>query len=76
MQLKNPILGLCQQATFMLSAAKVDQCPDDEGFEVALIPHTVANTAFSASVVGSAVNLEIDLVARYVERLLGQGAAQ
>jgi len=35
MQLKNPILGLCQQATFMLSAAKVDQCPDDEGFEVA-----------------------------------------
>ena len=35
MQLKNPILGLCQQATFSLSAAKVDQCPDDEGFEVA-----------------------------------------
>ncbi|RBJ83166.1 YihA family ribosome biogenesis GTP-binding protein [Pseudomonas sp. MWU12-2534b] len=35
MQLKNPILGLCQQATFMLSAAKVDQCPDDAGFEVA-----------------------------------------
>src|SRR5471030_2602080 len=35
MQLKNPILGLCQQSTFMLSAAKVDQCPDDEGFEVA-----------------------------------------
>ena len=43
---------------------------DDEGFEVALIPHTVANTAFSASGVGSAVNLEIDLVARYVERLI------
>ncbi|SDS37330.1 cell division checkpoint GTPase YihA [Pseudomonas asplenii] len=35
MQLKNPILGLCQQSTFMLSAAKVDQCPDDAGFEVA-----------------------------------------
>lgn len=47
---------------------------DDEGFEVALIPHTVANTAFSATGVGSAVNLEIDLVARYVERLLGEGA--
>jgi len=44
---------------------------DDEGFEVALIPHTVANTAFSAAGVGSAVNLEIDLVARYVERLMG-----
>jgi len=43
---------------------------DDAGFEVALIPHTVAQTAFAHTVVGSAVNLEIDLVARYVERLL------
>ncbi|WP_282258148.1 riboflavin synthase [Stenotrophomonas sp. PS02301] len=47
---------------------------DAQGFEVALIPHTVANTAFAATAVGSAVNLEIDLVARYVERLLGAGA--
>ena len=44
---------------------------DDVGFEVALIPHTVAHTAFAATGVGSAVNLEIDLVARYVERLVG-----
>ncbi|WP_262071558.1 riboflavin synthase [Stenotrophomonas sp. Marseille-Q5258] len=43
---------------------------DDAGFEVALIPHTVASTAFAATGVGSAVNLEIDLVARYVERLI------
>ena len=47
---------------------------DEQGLEVALIPHTVANTAFAATAVGSAVNLEIDLVARYVERLLGAGA--
>lgn len=32
---KNPILGLCQQASFIKSAAKVDQCPPDEGLEVA-----------------------------------------
>ena len=44
---------------------------DEEGFDVALIPHTVAHTAFAATAVGGAVNLEIDLVARYVERLLG-----
>ena len=43
---------------------------DAQGFDVALIPHTVANTAFAATGVGSAVNLEIDLVARYVERLI------
>lgn len=47
---------------------------DGEGFEVALIPHTVSHTAFAQTGVGDAVNLEIDLVARYVERLLaGRG---
>jgi riboflavin synthase len=44
---------------------------DSEGFEVALIPHTVAHTAFAQTKAGAEVNLEIDLVARYVERLLG-----
>lgn len=44
---------------------------DAAGFEVALIPHTVSHTAFAQTRVGDAVNLEIDLVARYVERLLG-----
>ena len=43
---------------------------DGEGFEVALIPHTVAHTAFRALREGDAVNLEVDLLARYVERLL------
>jgi len=43
---------------------------EDDGFEVALIPHTVAQTAFARTRVGDAVNIEIDLVARYVERLL------
>ena len=43
---------------------------DHEGFEVALIPHTLANTAFAQTSVGAKVNLEVDLVARYVERLL------
>lgn len=47
---------------------------DAAGFEVALIPHTVSNTAFAGTSVGHAVNLEIDLVARYVERLLGTGS--
>jgi riboflavin synthase len=45
---------------------------DEEGFEVALIPHTVAHTAFAQTAIGDAVNLEIDLVARYVERLLSK----
>ena len=35
MSVKNPLLGLCQQARFLISAAKVDQCPADEGLEIA-----------------------------------------
>ena len=35
MPVKNPLIGLCQKAKFSLSAAKVDQCPEDQGFEVA-----------------------------------------
>ena len=38
-------------------------------FGVTLIPHTLAATTFGARTVGDAVNLEVDLVARYVERL-------
>lgn len=43
---------------------------DDAGFEVALVPHTIAHTAFGRMSIGDAVNMEVDLVARYVERLL------
>jgi len=42
---------------------------DGTGFEVNLVPHTVANTAFAHTAVGAAVNLEVDLIARYLERL-------
>lgn len=42
---------------------------DDTGFEVNLIPHTIASTAFAGQQAGAAVNLEVDLLARYVERL-------
>jgi riboflavin synthase len=38
-----------------------------------LIPHTVQNTALHALKAGSRVNLEIDLIARYVERMLSAG---
>ena len=44
----------------------------DAGCEVSinLIPHTVQNTALGTLADGSPVNLEIDLIARYVERML------
>lgn len=39
-------------------------------FEVALIPHTAERTTLGALGVGEAVNIEVDIVAKYVERLL------
>ena len=40
-----------------------------------LIPHTVQNTALGALQAGARVNLEVDMIARYVERMLGQAGA-
>lgn len=42
---------------------------DGARFGVNLIPHTIEVTTFAARSVGSAVNVEVDLVARYLERL-------
>ncbi len=56
----------------------VNQIADQpQGCEVSinLIPHTISHTALGELHVGSAVNLEIDLIARYVERMLGQTTA-
>jgi riboflavin synthase len=41
------------------------------GFAVALIPHTLKNTIAAGYRRGTRVNLEMDIVARYVQRLAG-----
>ena len=43
---------------------------DDDGFAVALVPHTLAVTTLGALALGDPVNLEVDVLAKYVERLL------
>lgn len=48
----------------------------DDWFTVSVIPHTWANSSLSAIVAGSAVNIEVDVMARYAARILrfpGQG---
>jgi riboflavin synthase len=42
----------------------------DDGFSVSLIPTTLADTILGTLVPGDRVNLEVDIVAKYVERLL------
>lgn len=43
-------------------------------FDVGLVPHTLSVTRLGALRVGDPVNVEVDVLARYVERLLGGGA--
>ncbi len=45
---------------------------DDTGFAVALIPHTLEVTTLGALEPGDDVNLEADVLAKYVERLVGR----
>jgi riboflavin synthase len=44
------------------------------GFEAALIPHTLAVTVLGERLPGDLVNLEVDVIAKYVERLLKERA--
>ena len=45
---------------------------DDASFQVSLIPTTLALTTLGTKQVGEPVNLEVDVLAKYVERLLGE----
>jgi riboflavin synthase len=45
----------------------------DDAFEVSLIPHTLAETTLGALGPGNDVNLEVDVLAKYVERLGARG---
>jgi riboflavin synthase len=50
---------------------------DERGFEVSLIPETLERTNLGAAAPGTTVNLEVDVLAKYVERMLSHttGAA-
>jgi riboflavin synthase len=56
-----------------LTVNRVVDAPQSVEFSINLIPHTLANTTLGTLRVGQRVNLEIDLVARYVERMLSAG---
>jgi riboflavin synthase len=44
---------------------------DGDRFEVSLIPETLERTTLGAAAAGTRLNIELDILARYVERLLG-----
>lgn len=47
----------------------------DGKFRLTIVPHTVKETIFADYQVGSKVNIEVDLIARYLERLLTKTSA-
>lgn len=55
-----------------LTVNSVEDRAEGTVFSINLIPHTMAVTTLGALKVGDRVNLEVDLMARYVERMLGQ----
>ena len=57
-----------------LTVNRVHDLPRGCEMSVNLIPHTVQNTALGSLAAGARVNLEIDLIARYVERMLQPAA--
>ena len=48
---------------------------DNFSFSVTIIPHTQENTVFKSKKVGDSVNLEVDIMAKYIERLTMAGRA-
>jgi len=59
-----------------LTVNRVSDRPDGCEFEVSIIPHTHAVTTVSSLSAGRRVNLEVDLIARHVERLLAHAGRQ
>jgi riboflavin synthase len=52
-------------------SAVSDVAADDPWFEVSLIPTTLRDTTLGSRAPGEPVNLEVDVMAKYVERLMG-----
>ncbi|MEA2269933.1 MAG: riboflavin synthase, partial [Solirubrobacteraceae bacterium] len=54
-----------------LTVARVD----DASFDVSLIPETLERTTLGGAAPGSPVNLEVDILAKYVEKLISSPAS-
>ena len=48
---------------------------DEDGFDVSLIPETIERTTLGRAEPGTTVNLEVDVLAKYVEKLIGSRAS-
>jgi riboflavin synthase len=68
--------SICVDGVSLTVSALGPVGPDGTWFEVSLIPETLKRTTLGTRQPGEVVNLEVDVIAKYVERLLGQEAHQ
>ena len=59
-----------------ISLTVVDLLPEKSAFTVVIIPHTAANTTIGFKEPSSPVNLEADIIGKYVARFLGKSGGQ
>jgi len=72
---KDLLRYVCPQGSIAVAGVSLTVTDvDDDGFAVALIPTTLAVTTLGELKVGDPVNIEVDILGKYVERLLGAGA--
>ena len=67
--------GLCtvEKGSVAVNGVSLTVCdPTDDSFRVAIIPYTMEHTNFCRIDVGSVVNLEFDIVGKYIARLMQQ----
>ena len=64
--------GLVEKGSVAIDGISLTVCEvTDGGFDVALIPHTLEVTTLGARGVGDAVNIETDLLGKYVAKMVG-----
>jgi riboflavin synthase len=63
--------SIAVDGTSLTVTAVSEMGASDAWFEIVLIPHTLAVTVLGQADVGSVVNLETDVIAKYLERMIG-----
>jgi riboflavin synthase len=68
-----PVGSICIDGVSLTAARVDDNSAENTRVTVAVIPHTWAHTTLQGLSVGSAVNLEFDIIGKYIERMMKYG---
>ena len=70
-QNKNPMRYIVEKGSIAIDGISLTVASvSDDAFTVSIIPHTISNTTLSEKKTGDTVNLETDIIGKYVEKLI------